>query len=86
MVNVGNNMGMKRPCPLCKDDSEPSEQFLDSQEHLIICKRIKRHVPEVRENNVIKHDDIFSDDIRKQKAAVELFQKAVNVRKRLLAA
>ena len=86
MVNVGNNMGLKSPCPLCKEDNEPSEQRLDSQEHLIYCEIIKRHVPEIRENIIVKHDDIFSEDINKQKAAVQLFQKAMNARKRLLAA
>ena len=50
MVNVGNNMGLKIPCPLCKEDNEPSEQRLDSQEHLIYCEIIKLHVPEIREN------------------------------------
>ena len=79
MINVSNNMGIKVQCSLCQEDSA-DEQNLDSQEHLLVCPRIKDEVKEIRDNTTVAHDDIYSDNIIKQKAAVVLFQKAIRTR------
>ena len=79
MINVSNNMGVKVQCFLCREDSA-DEQNLDSQEHLLVCPRIKDEVKEIRDNTTVAHDDIYSDNIMKQKAAVVLFQKAIRTR------
>ena len=79
MVNVSNNMGAKLNCPLCRVDSQVGQQ-LDSQEHLLVCPKIKDEVKEIRENTTVAHDDIYSDNIMEQKATVVLFQKAIRTR------
>ena len=95
MVNVSNNMGKKIHCPLCQDSPQHCQDgplcqhgssigHLDNQEHLLDCVRIKEEVQEIKDNTTVEHDDIYSDDINKQKAAVELFQQAVKTRTFLL--
>ena len=75
MLNVMNNFKKSADddiylCPLCESDE-------DSQEHLLKCEII---------DNVanVKYDDIFSQNINKQKIAVEALQKAMNQRKEIL--
>ena len=84
MVNVSNNMGQKTPCPLCTEECQ-TLQNLDCQEHLFDCSIIKEEVQEIQNNTIVRHDDVYSDDIMKQKAAVELFQKAIKARTIIMA-
>ena len=77
MINVGSNFGRKDTCKLCKME-------LDNQEHIIQCSKIKDEVSEVRQNYIIKHDDIYSKSFQKKKAAVKLYAVALRKRKEIL--
>ena len=77
------NYGLNKYCPLCKDD-EVQGQIIDSQEHLIDCLKIKEHVPEIRENVIVKHDDIYGENSGEIKSATELLYLAMKMRTRLL--
>ena len=83
LISVSKNYGGSSCCPLCKDDVL-SGQVLDSQEHLLDCVVLKQHVPEIRENTNIKHDDIYEDNIDVVKRAAELLHLATKKRNQLL--
>ena len=69
-------------CSLCKD-IEKEEQLLN-QEHLLLCQKLKNEVIEIRQNNTVIYDDIFSENIEKMNHAVKLFEKAINTREKLI--
>ena len=45
---------------------------------------LKEEVWEVRENESIKHDDIYSPSMRTKIAVVKLFEKAIRKRKQMI--
>ena len=69
-------------CSLCKD-IEKEEQLLN-QEHLLLCQKLKNEVIEIRQNNTVIYDDIFSENIEKMNRAAKLFEKAINTREKLI--
>ena len=79
MLNVSKNYGLKKYCPLCKDD-EIKGQIIDSQEHLMECLKIKEQVPEIRQNVTVNHDDIYGDNVGEIKRATELLHLAMKMR------
>ena len=82
MTNLPYNRGVKSMCSLCKD-IEKEEQLLN-QEHLLLCQKLKNEVIEIRQNNTVIYDDIFSENIEKMNHAVKLFEKAINTREKLI--
>ena len=48
MVKVAKNYGLDKLCPLCKDDPVHG-QVSDSQEHLLLCPKLKEGVKEQQE-------------------------------------
>ena len=82
MIKVAKNYGQNKLCPLCKDDEE-NGQVMDSQEHLLSCVKIKSEVAEVNENVLVKHDDIYGENVYQIKRAAELLEKSIKARKRL---
>ena len=83
MLKVSKNYGLNQYCPLCKDD-DVNGQIIDSQEHLMECIKIKEHVPEIRENVAVKHDDIYGENSGEIKRATELLHLAMKMRTQLL--
>ena len=83
MLNVSKNFGLTKYCPLCKDD-EINGQIIDSQEHLMECLKIKEQVPEIRQNVIVNHDDIYGDNVGDIKRAAEFLHLAMKMRTKLL--
>ena len=79
MINVkGNFKGAysNLVCDLCNKDEE-------SQIHLLSCCTLLRECKDLYDDNEVEYEDIFSD-IEKQLRAVNLFQKVLAVREKLL--
>ena len=65
-------------CPLC-------EQEVDDQPHLLSCTEISNKMEtEETAAGKIKYDDIFSNDVRKQKEITSLYLKLFKIRSRIL--
>ena len=79
---MAKNYGGSSPC-LCKHD-EVNGQVLNSQEHLLDCVILKKHVIEIRENVGIKHDNIYEEKSDVVRRAAELLNLATKKRAQLL--
>ena len=65
-------------CPLNCHETKPE----DSQIHILNCERIKAHLNET-ETESIQYSDIYGS-LAKQKDAVKIFQRAFEIREKLL--
>ena len=68
-TKFGNNL----LCPLCQIEN-------DSQEHLLKCRILKHMVKELRDNDTIKYEDIFDEDVDKVTKAADLLIKVTEER------
>ena len=65
-------------CPLCKNHK-------DDQEHILNCNVIRNEICSKKLMNTrIRYDDIYSDDIVKQKEVTDLFSTCIRVREKLI--
>ena len=83
MLNVSKHLGVNKYCPLCEDDVI-NGKISDSQEHLMECLKIKEQVPEISQNVIVNHDDIYGDNVGDIKRAAELLHLARKMRTKLL--
>ena len=56
MLKVNYNYGHKIPCPLCKIKE-------DTQQHLLICSKLKESLPTLKSNHADFEDAYNGDDL-----------------------
>ena len=67
-------------CPLCDDKNDQ-----DDQQHVILCKVLKEnHKSNTMSQEKPSYEDIFSENIQKQKEITSLYVELFNIRKALL--
>ena len=59
-------------CRLCKIEDE-------DQNHLLNCSELLKNCPELYNDMIVKYDDIFSDNIKKQHRVTQLLIKVLEV-------
>ena len=74
-------MQAENHCPLCSSSSGV-EKFMDSQEHLLVCSKLKGE-SEVMEE-YLEHDDIHSENLNVQTKITLILEAKYNERKKLI--
>ena len=59
-------------CRLCKNEQE-------NQSHLLNCSELIKNCPELYNDMIVKYDDLFSENIKKQHRVIELYMKVLEV-------
>ena len=59
-------------CRLCKDEEE-------TQSHLLNCSELIKNFPELYNDMIVKYEDIFSENIKKQHRVTKLYIKLLAV-------
>ena len=78
MTKVGYNYGNKRKCPLCNVEN-------DDIQHLTACVVVRIFNPVIRENcDNFSLDDIYKDDILKQRNTAAIVRQAMRTREKIL--
>ena len=77
MLKVASNYGSKTNCPLCKISE-------DSQKHLLECVIIKITCQDILNNDNKKYEDIYSDNVTKQKEIIQLIEIAIRKREEII--
>ena len=84
MIHLRENypgMQAENHCPLCSSSSGV-ENFMDSQEHLLVCSKLQGE-SEVMEDN-LKHNDILSENVNVQTKISLILETRYNQRKKLI--
>ena len=70
-------------CPLkCSDPDEP--EWLDSQEHLLQCKKIREHFHSTDvASHSVKYSDILGNNVKKLKELATIFTTLLEIKKEL---
>ena len=56
----------------------------ENSEHLLSCSKLIENCPELYNDNVVKFEDVYSDELVKQTRATILYEKVLKVREELL--
>ena len=66
------NMYDNNLCRLCQNDEE-------TQQHLLECEKLLQNCPPLYNDMLVKYEDIFSSNVKKQLRATKLFQSVWKV-------
>ena len=79
MINIRDNyknMYQDVNCLWCEE--------VENSEHLLNCSKLIENCPELYNDNVVKFEDVYSDELVKQTRATILYEKVLKVREELL--